>query len=342
MRLSTLLLDSKDNSVCFTLSKQNFDTIFGPRTSIDIHVGGRLIGSMQYSIGANHLYIHGMENYTVNSELRFKHVGKVLFEYAFHKSLKWGCNGKVELYAIDTSPAAYYKMGFRKKGFAAVNLQKLLSSYLKTRSSQDKEAILNDTFYKFLKEDAARNLNKSLEDISFEDAIQHGLYSPENLTFAEQLSRKKQLNEAGCLSMTGIMYLPIEIIEEKKKGFLRFIPTGSHMFFSHSYAESQLKSDQLKQLLKSKKIDSSNAVELEAKITESDPRWSILLSPIGLKMMRRNYISAWYICVYFNFRVAQAIISANGLDAFEKGHIPHISQLCSLNSGLIAKTLGLN
>ena len=337
MRLTTRILDDQGEPISYYLTKFSGETLFGRRTDVKLYVNGKCVGFMKFSIQEDCLYIHRMYNYTVDSIKPYKHIGYLLFEYAFHKSIKAGKGGNIELDAIDASPAAYYRMGLRKQGSARERLKPLIAKYWAVPSTQAQEEIEKHNFYKLLKIDAAENLKKDIDVISFEEALKYGMYSSRNALFEIELGKKKPLTKSDCicLSMHGMMYLPPEIIEQKKIEFARFVPIGSNLFFSQTTAEARLQNGRLKELVKAGKLDPSNAVEIEAKLTATDPILDVLLSPIGLKMMKRNWISGWYIGVYFaDLATVQAIISEHGVAAFELGYVKNINVILNMSNGI--------
>lgn len=330
-RLKTPILDSAEKPINYRILVLD---------AVTVTFAGKVIGRMRFSNKKDHIYIHRIDNYTSDQEKPFKGVGSLLFEYAFRNSIKNGHDGKVELNAIAAAPAAYYKMGFRKKSATAIGLGELISEYLQAPKEDEKDKkkneILENYYFKKLMENAAVNLKKDIADISFIEAIKHGvtdaLTDNINQEFEKFLAENKKVTtgDCYCLNMQGMMYLPADKIELLKRKFLdSIIPIGSNLFWSKDHAKKNLTIPVLKELVENGKLSSSNAVEIECKMRCSDPRLEILLSPLGLEMMKRNHISGWYIGVYFGLDYTKAVISPEVLNAFEKSFIT-INQLVNL------------
>ncbi|KTC86847.1 hypothetical protein [Legionella brunensis] len=347
MRLTTKILTATNQPVNHKIHKYSGETLLGPRTEVKVFVNDKQVGYMKYSIQENCLYIHRMDNYSIHSDAPFKHVGTLLFEYAFHKSIQAGKEGRLELDAIANSPAAYFHMGLRKKGIGAIWLYKKISDYQVAKSPFIKREIEEDCFYQTLKKDAeAVGRKKGLTSLSFEEVLEYGSYSAWNDDFAERIAKAKisgeKLTEVDSLQcyMHGIMYLPPEMIAAKKLELCQFKPIGSNLFFSAEYARSRLKNPRLIELVNNGKLDSSNAVEIDAKLSDNTklaPLVDLLLSPLGLKMMRKNYISGWFAIIYFNKSSLEHVISTNGLKLFEHNYIKSMSQLVNLHPSFYPK-----
>lgn len=347
MRLTTKIQTSTNQPVNYKIHKRSGETFVGPRTDVKVFVNGNEIGYMQYSIQKDCLYIHRMDNRSINSKAPFKHVGSLLMEYAFHKSIQAGKEGRIELDAIKNSPPAYFQMGLRKKGTGVMWLQEKIADYQATKSPAIKREIEENVFYQTLKKDAeAAARKKGLTSLSFEQVLEYGEYSAWNDEFAERIAKARasgeKLTETDSLQcyMHGIMYLPPETIVAKKLEFCQFKPIGSNWFFSAEYARSKLKNPRLIELVNNGKLDSSNAVEIDAKLSDNpklEPLVGLLLSPLGLKMMRKNYISGWFAIIYFTKDSLTPIISANGLKLFENNYIQSMSQLVNLHPSYYPK-----
>ena len=347
MRLTTKIRTSTNQPVNYVIRKYSGETFSGPRTDVKVFVNGKEIGYMQYSIQENCLYIHRMNNYSIHADAPFKQVGSLLMEYAFHKSIQAGKEGRIELDAIKNSPPAYFHMGLRKKGTGVMWLQKEIADYMATKSPTIKRKIEESVFYQTLKKDAeAAARKKGLTSLSFEQVLEYGEYSAWNDEFAERIAKARasgeKLTETDSLEcyMHGIMYLPPETIVAKKLEFCQFKPIGSNWFFSTEYARSKLKNPRLIELVNNGKLDSSNAVEINAKLSDNpklEPLVELLLSPIGLKMMRKNYISGWFAIIYFTKDSLAHVISANGLKLFENNSIQSMSQLVNLHPSYYPK-----
>ncbi|QLZ68251.1 hypothetical protein FOLKNPGA_01029 [Legionella sp. PC1000] len=347
MPLTTQIRTSSNQPVNYRIHKFSGETLLGPRTEVRVFVNGKEIGYMKYSIQENCLYIHRMDNYTINSDAPYKYVGSLLFEYAFHKSIQAGKDGRIELDAIDNSPAAYFHMGLRKKGTGAMWLHKKISEYQITKSPAIKREIEKDSFYQSLKIDAETfTRKKGLTSLSFEEILKYGDYSAQNDEFANRIANAKSsgkkltnLDSLQCY-MHGIMYLPPEIIAAKKLELCQFKPIGSNTFFSKDCARARVKNSTLIELVNSGKLDSSNAVEIDAKLSDNpklQPLVNLLVSPRGLKMMKKNYISGWFAIIYFNKSSLEHIISANGLKLFENNYINSMRQLTNLHPSYYPK-----
>lgn len=116
-----------------------------------------------------------------------------------------------------------------------------------------------------------------------------------------------------------------------------FTPIGGNWFFGIESALCRLKNPKIRSLVKQGKLDSSNAIEIEAKMCPTDPRLEFLLSDIGLQMMKENYISGYCIGVYFhNLKDLEALISLNGLTAFEEGLCSSVEKLLKLPAQAIS------
>ncbi len=218
MKLSTKICDSQGNQINYVVEESSGNTVFGLRTEVRIEIDNKIVGFLAYSIQDYYLYIHRMDNFSVNSKDPIKHIGSLLFEYAFHKSLEAGKAGKIELDAIDSSAAAYYRMGLRKKSNASRWMENIIEEYNANPSSEIKNKILAHDFYDRLKYIAAKKLNKQENTLSFQEVIDEGIYSEFNEPFAKELDNNNKLNKDDCcrLCMTGDMYLPSEIIKSKK------------------------------------------------------------------------------------------------------------------------------
>ncbi|PWY53986.1 hypothetical protein DGG96_19275, partial [Legionella qingyii] len=134
MRLTTKIETSDGKQVNYRILKRSGNTLLGPRTEVLIYVKNQQVGYMNYSIQNNCLYIHRMYNYSINTTTPYKYVGSVLFEYAFHKSIDAGKEGRIELDAIDNSPSAYFNMGLRKKSSGYTWLEEKILEYKLTKS----------------------------------------------------------------------------------------------------------------------------------------------------------------------------------------------------------------
>ncbi|PWY54086.1 hypothetical protein DGG96_18770, partial [Legionella qingyii] len=204
-----------------------------------------------------------------------------------------------------------------------------------------KREIEANTFYETLKKDAqAVAQKKGLTSISFEEVLEYGAYSSKNDEFAERINQAKMegrkltsLDVVQC-HMQGIMYLPPETIAKKILAYSRFIPIGSNTFFSMESALSRLKNSKLIELVKNGKLDSSNAFEIDTKLGFNptlEPLVNLLVSPLGLKMMRKNYISGWFSIIYFSEDSLKLIISPLGFKLFEDNHIQSMGQLVHIH-----------
>ncbi|STX88355.1 hypothetical protein [Legionella feeleii] len=337
MRLITKITNKNGEQVNYRIQRKiNSSSKISPN-EIWITVNNEKVGYMKYSIQNESLYIHRMDNYSLNSENPFRHVGSVLFEYAFHKSIEYEKGGCIELEAIGNSPAPYFNMGLRKKSNGFLWLKEKIDEYQLTQSTITKKEIESDESYETLKYDAQHNAYaRGLSSLSFEEVLQYGKYSSYNDKFEKAIDMAKStgqaLTELDVIRhyMNGIMYLPPEIIAKKKLDY-RFKPIGSSLFFSYESAVVRLKNCQLMELVKNGKLDSSNALEIDIKLRKDSkikPIVDLLLSPSGLKMMKKNYISAWFSIVYFDEKSLKSILSK--IELFEKNHIKSISQVIEM------------
>jgi hypothetical protein len=325
-RINTRIIDSEGEHIAFNTS----DTSYGIEQRIfKISIGNNTIGEVKYSFEPRCCWIHRMDNYTVNSNIqKLRHVGTALFEFVFKQSLYYGREGRVELFSIEMGGPAYFKMGFRKKNSPAILLERSLDLYYKNPTNETKNAIITSEYYREL--ETAAFLNKQSSH-SFDNIIEYGSYDPFNHNIAELIKSRNHftISDAYCdLRLVGtVMYLPEDQIKKIKNCFLNFCPIGSNITFTKEYAFKVLKSDILKDLIETDQIDPSNAVELEAKINIKTKEFNLLTSKIGLEMLRRNYISCWYVGVYFNYESAEKLLSQNTLNSFKNGTIKNIGQI---------------
>lgn len=278
-----------------------------------------------------------MDNYTIKTEKPLKHVGTALFEFVFKQSFNHGKDGKIELNAIDQAGPAYFRMGFRKKGDGAILLEKELEAFQKNPAETTKIEIINSSAYAFLQEDAKAVLNRSY--CSFEEAIKYGSYDKINQKFKELIKNNTRLTTEDCCRhcFSGIMYLTPDQIEKNKAKFFRFCPIGSNITFDKEDTIATLQSPILKSLVESDQLDASNALELEMKIKTNSEEFNLIISDLSLEMIKRNYISCWWIGAYLNFELTKKLISQNTFLGFKSGAIQNIQQILK-NPSILDRT----
>ena len=125
--LTTQILNSQRKFVEYDITKEICDTFFGLRTFVHVAVAGRKVGYMAFSLEKKNIFIHKMINFSIQTDNPLKHIGLLLVEYAFKVSLKKGKNGRIELTALDKSPAAFFRLGFRKKNIGSKKNDHLIS-----------------------------------------------------------------------------------------------------------------------------------------------------------------------------------------------------------------------
>lgn len=373
MKLQTKIVDSQRNEINYIIEAV-LNHSRAAKTNVNIRVNNKIVGSMQYSIEKDHVFIHLMFN-TSPREARYKYVGTALFEYAFRISLANGKEGRIQLNSVDTSAAAYFKMGLRRLNIywstlflydASLirHLQRKLSEQtndlsektakLLEEAKQVIEAKRDNFFYLGVKISTAAILGKAYDEVSFTDMLIHGEYSDINI-FLEKTLKTLKPDTDKCLrhieitepngttrliDATGTMYLPANMIEQKRSQFTCLAPIGTNQRIDYVDALELLKDPTLIALFQSLKLDPTNAVEIENKIPTNDPRRAILLSETGLEMMNQNFISAYYISVYFHsLDATRTLISANGLLAFQKQYIQHIDHYIALSTKLRSQIL---
>lgn len=192
MRLNTKILDAKGEAVPYTLETTPYNPK-RPADPVDVTIMADVgaLGWMRYSVYTDDgfVQIRRMENTS-----SFRHVGTALFECAFRKSIEVGMGGRVQLDAIEVSPGAYFKMGFRKKTLAANFLHRSIQKYLSALTAKNKNNVLSDSFYPRLVAEAARNLSKPERDITFKEAIHHGCLQ-QDFEFKKILDSRKAFKE---------------------------------------------------------------------------------------------------------------------------------------------------
>jgi hypothetical protein len=347
MRLTTSILNADGNRVNCKITESQEDHY----TKVEVWVSGDRVGLLLYTIDPAFLHIRRMDNFFSGDNdnrndatppaKKFRHVGSLLFEYAFRKSVEAGKGGAIELEARNNSAAAYWVMGLRTKSFSKAALDNLLFQYSLNNSPKLKQEIQNHGWYPDLCQNAARKLAKEPTQVSFQEVIRYGFYATVNDEFEQFLAPGKHVSSDDCYRfyMQGVMCLPPDTIEALKQKFQTFIPIGSGLFFGYG-STTKVSYSSLQKLVQDTKLDLPNAVEIEAKISENSPRLPILLSKMGLEMMERNYVSGWYVGVYIHdLGDLKALISPNGLTAFEKGYIKSSDQLTQLPVGMLTKVL---
>ncbi|XVN43167.1 MAG: hypothetical protein RCG15_02480 [Candidatus Rickettsia vulgarisii] len=218
-------------------------------------------------------------------------------------------------------------MRLRKQDYAWTVLRKNIEKYKEQQDINIKNEIINDHFYQTILENAGASgayLKKDLSKITFEEAIEYGRYSSDNDKFELLLQENKHLTDSDCYEhdMRSItMYLPKKKIVENifKFSIDNFCPIGSNTIVD----ENLISNDRLKALVDKEKLDPSNAFEIQSKIkrsniTESD--LDMILSPEGLELMNRNYVSGWYMVVWLQNKLPN-VTSGDFLEALTGGKI---------------------
>lgn len=323
VRLNTRLIDADNKIANYVISDY--------QRRVSVYVGKNLVGEMRYSLADDHLFINRMDNLSKNTSFALRHVGTLLFEYAFKKSFAEGKGGHIMLNAIDKAGAAYYTMGLRKINYGAGFLSGQLAAYKKDPSEKNKNAILDEEgCYKNMLGAAAKNLGIPCEEVTFEDAITHGLIEKTDDEFVAMIERNENIEDHICWrhNMQGYMCLSEDMIEKKKLEYDNFSPIGSNNRFR--FSSSRITNKEMRDLVATGALDVNNAVEIECKMRADDKRLPFLLSATGLEMMKRNYISGWFIGVYFHdAEIVRMLTSRKGLRAFEQGRIENITDLIS-------------
>lgn len=349
MRLKTKVVNSENKPVRYRMIEIKNEYYH----FVDLIIDGKKIGFMRYSLEDDHLYINRMDNFSEGNERSYKQVGTALFEYAFRKSIEAGKEGRIELSAIEASPAAYYKMGLRKKCSSDGQADQQLRHYRSQPTPALKATIQNSSSYAGMRENAVLIIFPELYEkygyscygvpefeqkknsLTFEQIIACDFISFRNQGFEQILKQGKRLDKIDCFraEINGLMYLPPETVAKKRQEFSQSnVPIGGNLFFSREHALANLTNERLKELVEQGKLDPSNAVEIAAKMQAQDPRLVFLLSDLGLKMLKENYISGWFIAVYFHSLASvRAIISENAWQTFEESLVEDIEQFVGLD-----------
>lgn len=346
MKLKTEIQDSDGSEINYRVSHR---TSWNDLCNITIHIvelttRGLKLGYMTYSIQQNYLYIHRMNNLTVDFQRPFKYVGTALFEYAFRQSIQAGKDGRIELDAIEKSPGAYFRMGFRKKCGLASCVQSSIITYSRGKTEQTKNDVLQHKYYRQLKQNTQNFLKK--QHPSFVEIITYGLLDEKNLLVKEKIQKRERLTHEECFSLTGPLYLPPYMIEKKRREFASKAPAGSHFFFNRNkkFATEHIRNNTILALMHEGKIDPTNAVDIDNKFNPNDARLQHLLSPVGLKMIKENYLSAWWIGAHvFDVEYVKLLTSENAHQFFKEGFARDISKfkLTFTEAALILNEHGL-
>jgi len=232
MKLTTQILDSNGTPINYEITESNEGDYF----TANVLIADKIVGHMFYSMAETYLHIRRMDNFTSKDNdnqndihppsKKYKHVGTALFEYAFRKSLENERGGNVELEARGNSAAAYWNMGLRRKNFSKATLDKLLFQYSSNPIAKIKQEIILHHFYDLLCDMAAFKLNKDQTHISFEEAIQYGLYAKVNDDFEKEIASRTYLSSQVCAdcNMQNLMYIPPQMIPYLYKKFQIPIP----------------------------------------------------------------------------------------------------------------------
>lgn len=224
MTLTTKITDSSNIQVSYSLKATRIEN--SNRISVTLRINDKIAGSMEISPTPYSVYIHRINNYSSDWENPLKHVGTLLFEYAFKTSLKWERQGRVELQSVGNSAAAFVLMGFKTRTLEANYLRDKIYIYYNDPTPENKNAIIDHPSYNGLLKEAASTLKKSSRNVTFDQAISDGLYPHDaHLEFEKKINdfkkRNKKINNADLAGsgMGGMMFLPEETITALKQKF---------------------------------------------------------------------------------------------------------------------------
>jgi hypothetical protein len=298
---------------------------------VNICIKGNSIGEMVYEIDTPIVFIKRMYNHTISQQYPIQGIGTALLEwlvrkYPDHCIMLESTNSK------DGTPSKFYSLGFRKTSqfiLYGEELNKILKvipintpSYLISQKQASEivlkiEKIMGWKNYNEVVKEIAIVLNKYPDQISNHEVVDYFLYSQRNIVYEKTLKEGCSINYL----LEGIMYIPSSNFKKLENKFSRFIQLASNLSFSKKEALESLSNLELIQLVEKGIINPSNAMDIEAKLVsrENDPkRWELILSDIGLEMMRLNCFSAFLFCTYLNEESLSYLISESGLSILKQ------------------------
>jgi|688.fasta_scaffold204016_2 hypothetical protein len=183
----------------------------------------RILGSVTYKFKKDCLYIKHINNQTLKTDDPCQHVGRLLIDILFTKSLK-DKKGRIELNSVEEAAPIYFKMGFRFIKKSMLEICRLIDNYFRCHYNEklDYESqIKSHPDFLNLKKGAAKYLKKSIGEVSFLEAVKYGLHCKKNEKMENalrELKKGEKLDTAICYkdSLFGEMYLPYRAIELKK------------------------------------------------------------------------------------------------------------------------------